>query len=171
MSASIASSGSGAGTTTTTTTTTPTVLNHAEIQVKQYQFLIGEAKGDIVSTIDLVDEMYLTGAQDIALVRNIKGSGCKRYMQRAYRVARCLHHCYRGDKVAFAHQVSQASSGEKLILPNYNCPYGHDHHKIKGAAEQLVHLPPGGIPVSKPALHAAVQGLAPKEYRKYTNLC
>ena len=143
------------------------VLNKAELHVKQYQAVILEAKGDLRRTLALVDEMYLTGAPEMTDVRDMKGSGCKRYIQRAYRVARCLHVCFRGNQHAFC----EAFPDSKLVLPNYKCPHGLKHHKIKGEDERLIHLPPGGIPTSKPALQAAVQRMSPKDRLEYLRIC
>ena len=134
------------------------ILNQAEIHVKQYQFVVNKAT-DLKTKVALLDEMYLTGANYIAEVRDVRG--CKRFMQRAYRVARCIHDCFHGSKESFC------ADRTKLTLGTFECHYLKPHDKVRGEQERLVNLPASGIPTSKPALGAAEERMSRAQQEAY----
>jgi hypothetical protein len=100
-------------------------LNEAEIAIKRHQALIKkERREDVAKKADLILEMHGTQACNWSQV-----NARKTFMKRAFKIARCIHACCNGDKVAFSRDH------KSLDTFRFNCRNGMDHFKPRGVHE------------------------------------
>ncbi|CAB9515283.1 Ankyrin Repeat [Seminavis robusta] len=100
-------------------------LNESEINVKRFQRKIGKSR-TVSKKVDLILELYQCEAGNRG---KVKDEGAKSHMKRVFKIARCIHTCYHGDKRAFC------DGRKKLDIARYKCSFKANHGKRRGVDE------------------------------------